>query len=92
MFLTLPLACLLLVLKLPFTFWKRHQTPLGASWNVVTVARTDAEGRCGDLIPVVEGIRAGLVAGAVYKLTFGVEEYFRKQSKEAFFPCCRDSV
>ncbi|KAJ3105890.1 hypothetical protein HDU97_007389 [Phlyctochytrium planicorne] len=61
-------------------------TPLGASWNVITVSRTDADGRCGDLIPVVEGVRAGLVAGAVYKLTFGIEEYFKRQNKEAFFP------
>ncbi|KAJ3208501.1 hypothetical protein HDU67_006693 [Dinochytrium kinnereticum] len=61
-------------------------TPLGASWNVITVSRTDADGRCGDLIPVVEGVRAGLVAGAVYKLTFGIEEYFKRMNKEAFFP------
>lgn len=50
-------------------------------WREVGRTLTDADGRARQLLP--EG--SALIAG-VYRLTFGVEVYFRTQGIEGFYP------
>lgn len=60
------------------------------AWQLVGSGRTNAEGRCADLIT-----SAGVFdesASAVYKLHFEVASYFAEHSVDAFYPHVEVSV
>lgn len=53
----------------------------GGAWEEAGSARTDDDGRAGDLLPAGEAARPG-----VYRIRFEVGEYFRRSGTEAFYP------
>jgi 5-hydroxyisourate hydrolase len=50
-------------------------------WRLLTSTRTDHEGRCSQLLPEGEDLRAG-----VYRLTFDTASYFASQELAALYP------
>ncbi len=52
----------------------------GGQWQILQSARTDHDGRCGQLLPNDE-----LVPG-VYRLVFDTEAYFESQKIESLYP------
>lgn len=53
----------------------------GEGWEDVRSARTDEDGRAGDLLPDGEAPRPG-----VYRIRFEVGAYFRRTETDAFYP------
>lgn len=51
------------------------------SWVVLAASRTDTDGRCGQLLPENEDLRAG-----VYRLTFDTASYHVAQRIQTLFP------
>ncbi|MGO9541140.1 MAG: hydroxyisourate hydrolase [Terriglobales bacterium] len=58
---------------------ERHDT--GASWRLLNSARTDQDGRCGQLLPEGEEFGAG-----IYRLIFDVASYYRAQNIDTLYP------
>jgi len=56
-----------------------HEESRG-NWKVLGAARTDGDGRCGQLLPEGE-LRAGL-----YRLVFDTASYFSAQKIEGLYP------
>jgi 5-hydroxyisourate hydrolase len=54
---------------------------LSGEWIRLTTSRTDGDGRCGQLLPENEELRAGL-----YRLVFDAATYQRAQDVEGFYP------
>lgn len=54
---------------------------LSGEWVRLGTSRTDADGRCGQLLPPSEVLRAGL-----YRLVFDTGSYHRAQETEGFYP------
>lgn len=54
---------------------------LAGEWRVLTSFRTDEEGRCAQLLPEGEALRAGL-----YRLTFDTATYHHAQNVEGLYP------
>jgi 5-hydroxyisourate hydrolase len=50
-------------------------------WRELGRAETDADGRVRQLLPMGSALTEG-----VYRLTFGIETYFRAQEIEGFYP------
>ena len=50
-------------------------------WQVLNLSRTDAEGRCSELLPEKEDLRAGL-----YRLAFDTASYHLAQDIEGLYP------
>lgn len=50
-------------------------------WRELGRAETDADGRVRQLLPAGRALTAG-----VYRLTFGIETYFRAQGIKGFYP------
>jgi 5-hydroxyisourate hydrolase len=50
-------------------------------WRSLTSARTDQDGRCGQLLPETENLRAGN-----YRLSFDTEHYFAAQKIAGLYP------
>jgi 5-hydroxyisourate hydrolase len=57
-----------------------RQEPSG-DWRLVGSARTDQDGRCGQLLP--EGEAA---AGGIYRMTFDAASYYAAQKIEGLYP------
>jgi 5-hydroxyisourate hydrolase len=53
----------------------------GGEWVVLGSSSTDGEGRCPQLLPEGEALRAGL-----YRLAFDTESYYFVQKTEGFYP------
>jgi 5-hydroxyisourate hydrolase len=53
----------------------------GGEWLELKSSRTDADGRCGQLLPENEFLCAGL-----YRLLFDTGSYHAAQNTEAFYP------
>lgn len=58
---------------------ERHE--LSGVWRPLTSARTDQDGRCGQLLPDGENPRAGL-----YRLVFDTASYFAVQKIDGLYP------
>jgi 5-hydroxyisourate hydrolase len=58
---------------------ERQETSGG--WIVLASARTDADGRCGPLLPQGSVLPVGL-----YRLAFDTESYFAAKKVEALYP------
>lgn len=54
---------------------------LSGEWVRLATSRTDDDGRCGQLLPQNETLRAGL-----YRLVFDAASYHRTQEVEGFYP------
>jgi 5-hydroxyisourate hydrolase len=54
---------------------------LSGDWVRLKTSQTDADGRCAQLLPEKESLRAGL-----YRLVFDAASYQRTQEVEGFFP------
>ncbi len=52
----------------------------GAGWTAVGHGKTDADGRCKDLL------KPGALKKGIYRLTFGTAVYFKKTRQKAFYP------
>jgi 5-hydroxyisourate hydrolase len=50
-------------------------------WREIGEARTDEDGRVRQLLPAGSALTPG-----IYRLTFGIETYFREQEIEGFYP------
>ncbi len=50
-------------------------------WRLLAAARTDQDGRCGQLLPEGESLRAGN-----YRLSFDTEHYFAAQKIAGLYP------
>jgi 5-hydroxyisourate hydrolase len=50
-------------------------------WVRLGTSRTDGDGRCGELLPENEALRAGL-----YRLVFDTASYYRAQEAGGFYP------
>lgn len=50
-------------------------------WRVLTLARTDQDGRCGQLLPEGENLSAG-----VYRLSFDTGSYYGLQNIDTLYP------
>jgi 5-hydroxyisourate hydrolase len=50
-------------------------------WIALASARTDADGRCGQLLPSEDALRAGL-----YRLSFDAASYHHAQKVEGLYP------
>ncbi len=50
----------------------------GEAWVVVGASKTDADGRCRDLLPNA--------AAGVFRLTFATSEYFQAMGRESIYP------
>lgn len=50
-------------------------------WRELGAGTTDADGRIRQLLPAGSALAEG-----VYRLTFGIETYFREQGIEGFYP------
>jgi 5-hydroxyisourate hydrolase len=50
-------------------------------WRLLASARTDQDGRCGQLLPEGESLRAGN-----YRLSFDTEHYFASQKIAGLYP------
>lgn len=50
-------------------------------WRLVGSARTDQDGRCGQLLPEGEAVAAG-----IYRLTFDTASYYAAQKIEGLYP------
>jgi 5-hydroxyisourate hydrolase len=53
----------------------------GEGWGEIGHALTDGDGRVRDLLPAGSALIPG-----IYRLTFGIETYFRAQEVEGFYP------
>ena len=51
------------------------------NWAALASARTDADGRCGQLLPREDALRAGL-----YRLSFDAGSYHQAQNIEGLYP------
>lgn len=58
---------------------ERQEAP--GDWRLLASGRTDSNGRCGQLLPENESLRAGL-----YRLTFDTEHYFAAQRITGLYP------
>ncbi len=60
-------------------------TAAGASgssgWQSLAQSTTNSDGRVADLLPADQGLKTG-----TYRLTFEIENYFKNQKKETFYP------
>ena len=54
---------------------------LSGDWIQLGNSRTDSDGRCSQLLPQGEPLRAGL-----YRLVFNTLDYHRAQQTEGFYP------
>jgi 5-hydroxyisourate hydrolase len=54
---------------------------LSGDWVRLTTSQTDADGRCAQLLPEDEILRAGL-----YRLVFDTGSYLHAQEAEGFYP------
>ncbi|HMD37903.1 MAG TPA: hydroxyisourate hydrolase [Candidatus Acidoferrum sp.] len=57
-----------------------RQEPAG-EWRVLAASQTDADGRCAQLLPENEVLRAG-----AYRLAFDTSSYHRAQKIEGLYP------
>ena len=57
--------------------------PANSSWVEVGSGTTDSDGRIGDLL------QPGLLRMGTYRISFGVDAYFRAQSVDSFYPVVR---
>jgi len=57
-----------------------RQDPAG-EWRVLNLLRTDGDGRCTQLLPENEPLRAGL-----YRLAFDTASYHRAQNTQGLYP------
>ncbi len=62
----------------PVQFERRE---LSGNWRLLTSARTDQDGRCGQLLPEDEVLSSGL-----YRLRFDTASYFAAQKVDALYP------
>lgn len=53
----------------------------GNGWREIGKALTDGDGRVRQLLPVGSALTTG-----IYRLTFGIETYFKTQGTEGFYP------
>jgi 5-hydroxyisourate hydrolase len=51
------------------------------SWIVLSSSRTDGDGRCSQLLPENDALRAGL-----YRLSFDAASYHHAENTEGFYP------
>jgi 5-hydroxyisourate hydrolase len=51
------------------------------NWQMLKTARTDQDGRCGQLLPEGDGLATGL-----YRLSFDTASYFGEQKIAALYP------
>jgi 5-hydroxyisourate hydrolase len=51
------------------------------NWRLLTSTRTDADGRCAQLLPAGEDISSG-----IYRLIFDTRSYFSRQEVAALYP------
>jgi len=58
---------------------ERHE--LSGTWRPLASARTDADGRCGKLLPDGDDLRPGL-----YRLVFDTASYFAAQKIDGLYP------
>lgn len=58
---------------------ERQESP--GEWRLLAAARTDSNGRCGQLLPEGESLHEGL-----YRLTFDTEHYFASQPAAGLYP------
>ena len=58
---------------------EKNDTP--ASWRLLNSARTDQDGRCGQLLPQGEELGAG-----IYRLIFDVASYYAAQNIDTLYP------
>jgi 5-hydroxyisourate hydrolase len=54
---------------------------LAGEWRMLSSSHTDAEGRCAQLLPEGEPLRAG-----IYRLTFDAASYHHARNVEGLFP------
>jgi len=54
---------------------------ISGNWIALASARTDADGRCGQLLPEGDPLRAGL-----YRLSFDAASYHHSQKVEGLYP------
>ena len=54
---------------------------VGGEWRVLASTLTDADGRCAQLMPEYEVLRAG-----IYRLAFDAATYHHAQNIEGFYP------
>jgi 5-hydroxyisourate hydrolase len=57
-----------------------RQDPSG-EWRILSASQTDADGRCSQLLPENEALRAG-----TYRLAFDTEGYHRSQQIDGLYP------
>jgi 5-hydroxyisourate hydrolase len=55
----------------------------GEAWNLVGESRTDANGRCADLM--AEEIAEETAEPGTYRLLFFVDDYFRERNTKTFY-------
>jgi len=58
---------------------ERHGAP--GEWGLLASARTDHDGRCGNLLPDSVALEAGL-----YRLSFDTSSYYAAQKIEGLYP------
>lgn len=58
---------------------EKNEAP--ANWRLLSSARTDQDGRCGQLLPQGEDLSAG-----IYRLSFDVASYYAAQNIDALYP------
>jgi len=58
-----------------------EQREASGKWAQVSSSKTDADGRCGQLLPDGKEIPSG-----EYRLTFGTAQYFKSHGVEGLYP------